>query len=659
MLRRRATIALVIALASNGAVILTEIVQPSAYLQAELWLRDTISRDGRMAKTNPNLIFLAIDNDSITLDPTLDVRDLFSSAPMPADSGRALQLMAQGWPWNREVYALVLDRLIGAGAKAVVFDCFFAKAGPGDDKLRVALDRYGGHAVIGSNFVTASDVRFTRQTPSRYDLPTSSIVPASALPDPRIGFTNFFVDDNHVVRGAQYQIAFRDGRRDEATYLSLAAQAAVDAGRRDAIPPDLSEHLIRFAGAPGLGFKPHSIYEIFVPEYWAHNYASGETFRNKIVIVGGQGSWQKDELMTPFGMMPGAELHLNALNALLAHDFLSQLSIPITAALILLSGLGAAILCLVVDSPWTRLIATLAANGLILATTLLLYNSAGILVPALGCAMACNSVVAIQFLCDLGFERLEKRRLKTTLKVRQDLTNMIVHDLRSPLTIVTGYMGMLQNTANEKLGQNESQFVNAALSGANRMSDMITTLLDVERLESGQMPLRFSECNLGELIEQTGARFAPVLGLRTIEYAGSTDGVVIDCDPDVIRRVIENLVNNSIKYTRPDGRIEISVILVDEHVTMCVADDGVGIPIDQRERIFEKFGQVDGGGKHRHSTGLGLTFCRLAVEGHGGRIWVDEPKLGGSTFVFTLPIRPAQIEPTSLQSKSPLSSQRI
>src|ERR1700747_3363491 len=140
MLRRRVTIALVIALICNGAVILTEIVQPSVYVQADLWLRDTISRHGRMAKINPDLIFLAIDNDSITLDPTLDVRDLFSSASVPADSGRALQLMARGWPWNREVYGLILDRLIGAGAKVVVFDCFFAEAGPGDDKLRVSLD---------------------------------------------------------------------------------------------------------------------------------------------------------------------------------------------------------------------------------------------------------------------------------------------------------------------------------------------------------------------------------------------------------------------------------------------------------------------------------------------------------------------------------------
>jgi light-regulated signal transduction histidine kinase (bacteriophytochrome) len=89
-----------------------------------------------------------------------------------------------------------------------------------------------------------------------------------------------------------------------------------------------------------------------------------------------------------------------------------------------------------------------------------------------------------------------------------------------------------------------------------------------------------------------------------------------------------------------DGRIEVSVVADEAQVTICIADDGVGIPADKREHIFEKFGQIDEGGRHRHSSGIGLTFCRLAVEGHGGRIWADGPKLGGSTFVFTLPIEP-------------------
>ena len=594
-------------------------------------------------------MLLAIDNDSIALDPMLDVHDLFSSGGLPDDSSRALQLMAQGWPWNREVYALILDRLIGfAGAKAVVLDCFFAEPGPGDEKFRQALDRYRGHVVVGSNFVIAPDVALTRQTPSRYDLPSSSIIPASDVPDSRIGFTNFFTDENHVIRGAQYQIRYRDGSKSEATYLSLAARAAIDAGQSDRIPMDVSERLIRFAGAPRVGFKPHSIYEIFVPEYWAHNYGSGEKFRDKIVVIGGEGSWQKDELMTPFGMMPGVELHLNALNALLARDFLRPLPVLILIGFIFLAGSAAAALCLAVGSPWTRLTATLVANGLIVAIAVFLYNSAGIWFPVLACTIAWDFTLGLGFLSDLAFERLEKLRLKTTLKARENLTQMIVHDLRSPLTIVRGYVGILQKSVSEKLGEDSAQYLEAALHGTSRMNDMITTLLDVDRFEVGQMPMRFQQCDLGQLIEDTARRFTPVFGRRHFDYDRCAGPVVISCDPDLIRRVIENIFNNAVKYTLPDGRIEISLVREEAHVGISIADDGAGIPVDQRERIFDKFGQIDGGGKHRHSTGLGLTFCRLVVEGHGGRIWVDEPKLGGTTFVFTLPtLRPTPIAPAA------------
>jgi two-component system, sensor histidine kinase and response regulator len=172
------------------------------------------------------------------------------------------------------------------------------------------------------------------------------------------------------------------------------------------------------------------------------------------------------------------------------------------------------------------------------------------------------------------------------------------------------------------------------------MNEMITTLLDVDRMEAGQMPLRFARCDIVELIQETSARFGPVLGQRALNCPHAADVIMLECDADVIRRVIENLINNAVKYTRSDGRIEVSVVADEAQVAITVADDGVGIPADKREHIFEKFGQIDEGERRRHSSGIGLTFCRLAVEGHGGRIWAEGPKLGGSTFVLTLPIRP-------------------
>lgn len=638
MSRRHILVILLLTAICCGGASLFELTRPAAYRQIDDWFRDAVIRHGRMASANPDLIFLAIDTDSVTLDPSLDVNGLFSSSNSSPSDRHALQLMAGGWPWNREVYALILNRLIGAGARVVVFDCFFAEPGAGDNAFHAALDRYRDHVVIGSNFVTASDTDFSRQMPSRYDLPATSLIPSSSRPDDRIGFTNFFADENRVVRAAQFRIAFRGHDRSTATYLSLSARAAIKDGQSAVVPDDFTQHLIRFAGAPRIGFRPHSIYEIFVPEYWQNNYGSGELFRNKIVVVGAEGSWQKDELITPLGVMPGAELHLNALNALLAQDFLKELT-PLGGVLIIVTfGMASGGLCFAIESAWTRLAIAVVVNGASALLALWLCNRSGIFLPLVGALLAFNANVVLEFASDIAFARLEKHRLSSTLKARENLTQMIVHDLRSPLSIVTGYVGALQQTATRNLRQTEVQFVDEALRGAHRMNDMITTLLDVDRLEAGEMPLRLDQCDVAELARKAGERFTPVLDHRTLQCNVPDHPVTVCCDGDLIRRVLENLLNNALKYTMPTGIIDITVEKDVGFVTISVADDGAGIPAEQHKRIFEKFGQVDGGGKHRNSSGIGLAFCRMAVEAHGGRIGVESGAGHGSTFFFTLPL---------------------
>jgi signal transduction histidine kinase len=218
---------------------------------------------------------------------------------------------------------------------------------------------------------------------------------------------------------------------------------------------------------------------------------------------------------------------------------------------------------------------------------------------------------------------------------------MIVHDLRSPLTIVTGYIDALTRMASGKLTPTEARYIAQAQRGADNMRDMITTLLDVSRLEAGQMPLQLEPHDINQLARDAATRFTPLLQGRTLHCDVASEPLTISCDAGVIRRVLENLISNALKFTKSDGTICIEVERTGAGAAVAVRDDGFGIPPDQHDHIFEKFGQTDTGAKKKNSTGLGLAFCRMAVEAHSGKIEVESEPGKGSTFHFTLPIRAA------------------
>ena len=323
---RRTLIVLLIATFCAAAAALLDFTSPSYYRHPELRVRDAIARSGRTTPANPDLLFLAIDSASVTLDETLDLQGLFSSGPSDPGSRRALEIMSKGWPWDREIYAIILERLVRAGARVVAFDLVFPASAPGDDAFRVALEQFKAQAVIGSNFVSPDNVQRSSRIPSSYEPPAETLIPKAPTQDERVGFTNFLPDEDMVVRGAQYRVAFRERENSTATHLSLSARVVSKAGHPELIPNDLAEHLIRFTGPTQTAFRARPLFEIFVPEYWEHNFRSGELVRDKIVVIGAEGKWQKDELVTPFGPMPGAEVHLNVLNALLHRESLSDLS---------------------------------------------------------------------------------------------------------------------------------------------------------------------------------------------------------------------------------------------------------------------------------------------------------------------------------------------
>ncbi len=235
------------------------------------------------------------------------------------------------------------------------------------------------------------------------------------------------------------------------------------------------------------------------------------------------------------------------------------------------------------------------------------------------------------------YEQLQTnyKRLEEVEKLRDDMRNMIVHDLRTPLTSVIVGVEMLGSHGD--LSESQRDMIAIAAGGGKTLLGMINDLLDVEKMESGTSQLRYEPLSAATLIaaavEQVGSLAEMEGTALVIELRGD---LLFAGDENMLSRTLVNLIANAIKFTHA-GTVTISAARDGAaNIRFAIRDTGAGIPPEAFERIFEKFGQLDAG--NRVGTGLGLAFCKLAVEAHGGRIEVESTIGAGSTFSFTVPI---------------------
>ncbi|HST29453.1 MAG TPA: CHASE2 domain-containing protein, partial [Chthoniobacterales bacterium] len=347
-----------------------ELTQPLIYVRLCNLYRDAIARSGRRTSPNPDLVFLAIDAQSVFSLDQNDIDTVYGLAGDNSDSARALRLMSKGYPWSREVYALVLGKLVQAGARVVIFDLNFPNNTESDAAFRAALDRYSDHVVVGSNF------NFLDKSLAR---PCETLIPQTSPIDSRVGFTNFWPDEDDVVRHAQYRVTLNQIRdipnshSGSEQFSSLAAVALTKAGFAQSVPNDVDPHSIRLTAAARQGFPAHSLFEIFLPTFWRQNYLSGEFFRDKIVIIGAEGNWQHDEHPTAFGEMPGPELHLNWINAALRHEFIRQLPPLANFISFGFAAFVAVTIALLFRSLWVRLILVLLVGSAAILVSLFCF----------------------------------------------------------------------------------------------------------------------------------------------------------------------------------------------------------------------------------------------------------------------------------------------
>jgi two-component system sensor histidine kinase/response regulator len=235
--------------------------------------------------------------------------------------------------------------------------------------------------------------------------------------------------------------------------------------------------------------------------------------------------------------------------------------------------------------------------------------------------------------------RERNKQLAAQEKIRDELVHMIVHDLRSPLAALCSLLEVLDADLGAVAIPDESRRDLVDCRGiAVKMIGMVTAVLDVNKLEASAMQLRLAPCDLAAIARAVVGEMRVLAAGHTVRVESAAPVSVV-ADEVVLGRVIENLLANALRFTPRGGEVAMRIERTEAGVRFAMTDDGKGIPEHARKHLFEKFAAADTDrSKGRYSTGLGLLFCRMAIEAHGGAIGAEARQdRTGSTFWFTLP----------------------
>jgi len=223
--------------------------------------------------------------------------------------------------------------------------------------------------------------------------------------------------------------------------------------------------------------------------------------------------------------------------------------------------------------------------------------------------------------------------------LREDLISMIYHDLRSPLANVVSSLDVLASMLPLDSDPGFISLLNIAVRSTERIQRLTDSLLDMNRLEAGQPIGNRQQISPTALANEAVESILPIAQNKNQEVILKIphDLPLISVDADMIKRVITNLLENAIKFSPSEGKIFVGAQVEGDSVQIWVQDDGPGIPKDRRDNIFKKFTRLQSSGGPK-GFGLGLAFCRLAIEGHDGKIWIDDQQRTGTRFIFSLPI---------------------
>ncbi len=238
--------------------------------------------------------------------------------------------------------------------------------------------------------------------------------------------------------------------------------------------------------------------------------------------------------------------------------------------------------------------------------------------------------------------RETNRKLMELEALKEDLVSMIVHDMKNPVSNTMMAIDMIQLDPDNKLDEQQTEYLRMAKRNQFKVSEMITNLLEISRLESGGIQINKGRINVLDLVNRTVERYAAAIEAedKIVRVEVDPGAQWIVSDERLLERTLSNILSNAIKHSHPKGKIIVRAVPDEGNsgASISIRDFGEGIPKEYHEKIFEKFYQVglrELG--HKTDTGLGLAFCKIAVEALGGNIRLESEPAKGSCFAFSLP----------------------
>jgi NtrC-family two-component system sensor histidine kinase KinB len=232
-------------------------------------------------------------------------------------------------------------------------------------------------------------------------------------------------------------------------------------------------------------------------------------------------------------------------------------------------------------------------------------------------------------------------------EAREEFSRMLIHDLRGPLTAMTASLAVLNTIIPSDAPYRDvvEMTTDSSRRSIRKLLSRVNALLDVARMESGQMHLETAPTELASLIDEVCIELSPLAHELNVKLESSLPENLppLAVDADKVERLLQNLLDNALKFSPLDGRVLVQAHPIGSDgippgfIRIDVIDQGPGVPDEYKTRLFERFAQISGQKGRRPGMGLGLTFCRLVAEAHGGRIWIEDNPTGGSVFAFTLP----------------------